>query len=84
MRAMLTALDDGVAFLLLASLNVPIVSVYVACDDLISNSKLLLQRGSGLLCCPSEVSLSCLRRSYPVVTSPAYEGYMHNDLNILG
>jgi hypothetical protein len=41
MRAMLTALDDGVAFLLLASLNVPIASVYVACDDLFSNSTII-------------------------------------------
>ena len=41
MRAMLTAPDDGVAFLLLASLNVPIASVYVACADLFSNSKVV-------------------------------------------
>ena len=41
MRTMLTTLDDGVAFLLLASLNVPNASVYVACDDLISNSKVI-------------------------------------------
>jgi len=41
MRAMLTAFDDGVAFLLLASLNVSIASVYVVCDDLISNSKVI-------------------------------------------